>query len=494
MTVINTESVTNSSTETRSGLFCREWPQFIWDINHKTSFKIIVAITTIACPVTILLNLLVIIAVKTRRELKKNSNILLSSVALADLLVGAVSMPLSITLDALVIQPVLVADVICKMPFISASVLYTLCGASFFHLLLIAWERYVAIAKWTEYKAIVTTGRVNKYKRVAWLLTVLMVVPLVVMEAISVRYEIKLVVNVISSIFLFVCISVMAYFYVKAYLAIGNWNRTRIRPVNVLVKGKLESKVARTTFWFTVFFAVSTLPISFVYLFQGALPFFRQISTMRWAETILQLNSLFNPLLYWYRNRRLRKATLELLMCRNTPEPRTARRIRQRRNSVASLDVEKLQNEQRGARLLRSQSVGAIMCLETFRQRRIEAVKERPMSAPSGVESDQIFTQQRNQLTVTVQIENTPVGEGIQRKTGLLKNTTELGRSRPHIGSKIVRSTLKENSVVPLTKCHQNPTKRNTQRSRSVPIELTNLNEPNYRITVDKLTDEKKLS
>ena len=293
MTVINTESVTNSSTETRSGLFCREWPQFIWDINHKTSFRIIVAITTIACPVTILLNLLVIIAVKTRRELKKNSNILLSSVALADLLVGAVSMPLSITLDALVIQPVLVADVICKMPFISASVLYTLCGASFFHLLLIAWERYVAVAKCTEYKAIVTRSRLNKYTRVAWLLTVLMIVPLVIIEAVSVRYEIKLVVDVIMGIFLFVCISLIAYFYVKAYLAVRNWNRTRIRPVNVLVKEKIESKVAFTTFWLTVFVAVSGVPILVVNLFHEASPVFRQISTIRWAETILQLNSVF---------------------------------------------------------------------------------------------------------------------------------------------------------------------------------------------------------
>ena len=193
MTVKNTESLTNSSSETRSVFYCQEAPQYIWDINHTTSLKIIIAITAIACP--IVLNLLVIIAVKTRRELKKNSNILLSSVALADFLVGVVSMPLSITSDALVIQRVLVADVICTMLFISASVQYAVCGASFFHLLLIAWERYVAVAKWTEYKTIVTTSRVNKYKRVAWLLTVLMVVPLAIMEAISVLYEIKLVVD-----------------------------------------------------------------------------------------------------------------------------------------------------------------------------------------------------------------------------------------------------------------------------------------------------------
>ena len=206
--------------------------------------------------------------------------------ALAYLLVGAVSMPLSITLDVLVIQRVLVPDVLCTMFFISASVLYTVCGASFFHLLLIAWERHVAVAKWAEYKTIITTGRVNKYTRVAWLLTVLMVVPSVIMEAISVRYEIKVAVDLISSIFLFACISLIAYFYVKAYLAVRTWNRTRTRPVNFLLKEKFESKVAHTTFWLTVFVLVSTLPISFVYLFQGALPFFRQISIIRWAETL----------------------------------------------------------------------------------------------------------------------------------------------------------------------------------------------------------------
>ena len=260
-----------------------------------------------------------IIAVKTRRELKKNSNILLTNLALADLLVGAVSMPLTITLDALVIQRILVVDITCTINFISASVMYTICGASILHLLLIAWERYVAVAKWMEYKAIVTRDRVNKYTRVTWLWTVPMVVPLVILVASSVRYEIVLVVNVIVSIFWFVCLSLIAYLYVKTYLAVRKWNLTQIRPVNVLVQGKAQSKIALTTFWLTVFVGVAGVPILVVYFFQGGLPFLRQIFIVRWAETILQFNSLFNPLLYWYRNRRLREATLELLRCRHRP-------------------------------------------------------------------------------------------------------------------------------------------------------------------------------
>ena len=79
--------------------------------------------TSIACLVTILLNLLVLIAVKMRRELKKNSNILLSSVTLVDFLVGAVSMRLTTTLDTLVLQRVLVVDLICTMYLLPSFVL-----------------------------------------------------------------------------------------------------------------------------------------------------------------------------------------------------------------------------------------------------------------------------------------------------------------------------------------------------------------------------------
>ena len=120
MALKSTVSLANSSKQTRSVFYCPESPQHIWDF-HNTSYKITVALTAFACPFTILLNLMVIIAVKTRRELKQNSNILLSYVALADLLVGAVSMPLSITLDMLVIHRVLVVDIICTIDFISVS-------------------------------------------------------------------------------------------------------------------------------------------------------------------------------------------------------------------------------------------------------------------------------------------------------------------------------------------------------------------------------------
>ena len=179
-------------------------------------------------------------------------------------------------------------DIICAIDLISVSVLHIGCWASFFHLILIAWEKYVAITKCMDYKAVVTTGRLKKYTRAAWLLALLIVVPVVIMGAPGAPYELLLVIDVTLSIFWFICLSLIGYFHVKAYLTVRKWNRTRIRSTNhcVPIKEKLESKVAHRTLWLTVIFAVSSFPTLVVYLLREFLPFFRQVSTIRWVELI----------------------------------------------------------------------------------------------------------------------------------------------------------------------------------------------------------------
>ena len=136
---------------------------------------------------------------------------------------------------------------------------------------------------------------------------------------------------------------------------------------------------------------------------------------------------------------------------------------------VTSLDVQKFQSEQKRPRILRSNSLEAVMCSDTSGERSSKTLKETPNSVPS----DRKFTQQHNQLIVTVQIDNASGGE---RQSGQQKHITDLGGSWRHIGFKIVRSnSLNENSFVSPSKRHHNATQRNAQRSRSVPIILTNL-------------------
>jgi len=105
MDVNNTETTDNyPSVNTRSVVFfCPKFPRFTWDLKNTTILWILVIIIPIASAVTILLNLLVIIAIKRRKELQKPVNILLAGLAVADLLAGAISMPLSATVDILIL-------------------------------------------------------------------------------------------------------------------------------------------------------------------------------------------------------------------------------------------------------------------------------------------------------------------------------------------------------------------------------------------------------
>ena len=152
MNVTNTKgsTIANSSAMARPIFVCPLLPYIIWDLNNPTSilsFQFAITVTSITCPATTLLNILVILAVKKTKELKKNSNILLSNLAGADLLVGAIGLPLAITVCALTLQEHAVEDVICAIDYVSDSVMFTATCISICFLVLIAWERYVAVIK-----------------------------------------------------------------------------------------------------------------------------------------------------------------------------------------------------------------------------------------------------------------------------------------------------------------------------------------------------------
>jgi len=110
-------------------------------------------------------------------------------------------------------------------------------------LLLVAWERYVAIAKWMEYKAIVTRIRLKKYVRVAWLSAFLVSLTAMILEAAGVGYKVTSAVDVTLSILWAALVLLIGYFYAKVYFAVRKWNRTKTLPVNALSERKFETTV-----------------------------------------------------------------------------------------------------------------------------------------------------------------------------------------------------------------------------------------------------------
>ena len=149
---------------------------FAWKESYLTPttfimYLITVVLETLMCPFTILLNSLVILAAKRKRYLRKQKTcVLLACLAVTDLLVGAVVLPLVVTSHIL---RLLGKRLVCIVDKIATETVYIGCGASLFHLAIISGERYVAIKHSLRYETLVTTERLRVAIAFAWAVPVI---------------------------------------------------------------------------------------------------------------------------------------------------------------------------------------------------------------------------------------------------------------------------------------------------------------------------------
>ena len=240
-----------NKTESPLVFFCPYKPIFTWILSETTTFYIAMIITSVACPITVLLNIFVIVALKKRRRLQTNANILMASMAVADFLVGAVSMPLSISLDVLLLRQD-VSHTICEIAFANQRVLYGAVCSSLYHMTVIAWERYVAIKKWNNYKAIVRRSRIKKCTKITWLLAVMTTTPGRILKVAGVNHKYVEIVNTIFSLPAVVCVALIGYFYIVAYLEARNRKVSDTNQGANRNKAMLENSIAKATGIITV--------------------------------------------------------------------------------------------------------------------------------------------------------------------------------------------------------------------------------------------------
>ena len=232
-----TETSIISSSMTKSLFNCPQGPQFIWDVHDTTSPWIFAAVASIISPAAVFLNALVIIAVMKRRELQKLSNILLSSMAVTDLLVGAICIPLS-TIDGFLLPyQILASQHICTLEVATTWFSITLTFCSLFHLVVIAWERYVAIQKWMDYRVIVTKSCLKKLAAIAWISgPVFVFSQFTISIAVNGQTTFEVLAASICSL-----LALIVYFYVMVYLGVRKQKFNQISQVSVLVTMKLEN-------------------------------------------------------------------------------------------------------------------------------------------------------------------------------------------------------------------------------------------------------------
>ena len=314
MAMKNSGPNTTRFANAKSVISCQESSN-LWDLNETTIPLILFPVTSIASIAVILLNALVVIAFHQKTELKKASTVLLSSMAIADLLVGAISMPQIVAIDILIIRQIFYSG-FCKLHLATQFSTFTLIASSLYHLTFIAWERYVAIRKWIDYKVIVTRDRMKNLAIMAWLLAAFTSLPpLVVVLVVGGDQKIKEVLH-IGNVMGISCLITTGYFYIMVYLGVRKRKISEISNVTTLVKAKQEIKVAKTAGLITAVLILSFMPVIVIGGLRDVFQGFRTSNAVLLTETLVQLNSLANPLIYFYRCRRFRKAALELLRAR----------------------------------------------------------------------------------------------------------------------------------------------------------------------------------
>ena len=305
------ESTTASSNKTLVTYDCSYMALFMWNLNDDdANADIAFIITCASCPLIILFNTMIIVVIAKKPSLQTNSNILLSSLAVADLVVGAVFQPLTIIIGAFGSYDDNPPVFLCTLDVINVFVLYSASWSSLCLLTAIAWERKARISENLNYATNVSRKRIKQLIFASWMSVLLFLAPGLMYLA-GVKETYVIILDIAIAILPVVFLLLIVYYYVSIFI------KTRevvIHPTNENISqiaiAKYEKQIAVTTALLTLVLLICYLPAIVVHIVFYFFPVFYTTSFIYWSMTLMELNSLANPLLYCFRNRQIRKAII----------------------------------------------------------------------------------------------------------------------------------------------------------------------------------------
>ena len=260
----------------------------------------------------ITLNIVTIIALRKPLTIPRALKILLLSLAVSDLGVGLLVQPSYITYLVMVIKentPTRTSEITWKIHLFTSSFL---AYASFFGVVALAADRFLAVYLHLRYQELVTHKRVVAVVISIWTISAILMLLLIWIPSNAI-----IVVPVDS-----VCYLTTAFFYFKIYLAVRHHSnqmhvlQARLAQNNDgdMTNAARERKAAVGTFYVYLVFLICYLPFTSVWIiFESAGQSTMLFHFRLCANTLMLLNSSLNPLIYSWKMRHVRHAIMEIL-------------------------------------------------------------------------------------------------------------------------------------------------------------------------------------
>lgn len=288
---------------------------------HNVPPKVNVALVSslvlncVTFPFTVVLNLPVIAAVKTRQRLRTNSNVVIACLETTDLLVGVFVQPFYFPVVMSVISTLEgdLSSTTCLIRLTFSNGLGMFCGASLFQLVLMTVERLLAIFRPYSHNVCVTEGRIVAASIVAWVVNLLFTIIYLV-------FKVRFLFPVLAIFWLSLAIIIVGQFILYREA------RTQIRAQQVAVKMESrqkfekEKKALKLTTYVVLTMLLFYFPITVIRLVLSKVSLNITYIILLIRGFIPILNSVANPIIYAARLRQFRAAFLEIILKKNFTE------------------------------------------------------------------------------------------------------------------------------------------------------------------------------
>ena len=283
----------------------------------ETSVIINSVLNALLIPICIAGNVLVLVAVWRNPSLRTPSIILQCSLAVSDLLVGLLALPLDI---AVALTPLSQVSSDSRLSQARLVLTIQLCCVSLDTMTAISVDRYLALHYHMRYPNMMTSRRATCVAATFWCKNF-------ILSLLSIWKENAILLVVV--VFVALCLFISSITYNAIYRIVRHHQhqihaqQQAVQSMNAEQNLKIQAKKrAANTFIYYICMLLCYFPVAVSSLIWVT---YKEHWNIRWyfADTILFMNSAINPFLYFWRNREVREAVLKIVrkrLCKTDEE------------------------------------------------------------------------------------------------------------------------------------------------------------------------------